>query len=196
MLLIFAVLLLSACGGGGNSGGGSSGGNSGTAPPGAPTGLTVTAGNAQVALSWTALSGASRYTVYYSQASIASLKTGAGGPRWDVKVTDNTSRNALYTFQGSLRSSGTGASTRNLHAPSGWVPSDSAGRYGEPRVAAPFAILSFTWDAVQKFVAVDPDVNVPALEYRWSIRNRSATARDLADGAIRSSFYQGGPRPC
>ena len=63
MLLIFAVLLLSACGGGGssdgNSGGGnSSGGNSGsggTAPPGAPTGLTVTAGNAQVALSWTAV---------------------------------------------------------------------------------------------------------------------------------------------
>ena len=61
-------------------------------------------------------------------------------------------------------------------------------------MAAPFAILSFTWDAVQKFVAADPDVNVPALEYRWSIRNRSATARDLADGAIRSSFYQGGPK--
>ena len=121
-------------------------------------------------------------------------QTGAGGPRWDVKVTDNTSRNALYTFQGDLRSSGTGASTRNLHAPSGWVPSGSAGRYAESRVAAPFAILSFTWDAVQKFVAVDPDVNVPALEYRWSIRNRSATARDLADGAIRSSFYQGGPK--
>ena len=55
-LLIFAVLLLSACGGGG------SGGN---APPGAPTDLTVTAGNAQVALSWTAVSGASRYTVYF-----------------------------------------------------------------------------------------------------------------------------------
>ena len=84
MLLIFAVLLLSACGGGGNSGGGNSGGGNsgggnsgggsgGTAPPGAPTGLTVTAGNTQVALSWTAVSGASRYTLYYSQASIASL---------------------------------------------------------------------------------------------------------------------------
>ena len=97
VLLIFAVLLLNACGGGGssgggssgsgNSGGGGSGGNSGGgSAPGAPTGLTVTAGNAQVALSWAAVSGASRYTVYYSQASIASL-TASGA----IKVADISS---------------------------------------------------------------------------------------------------------
>jgi hypothetical protein len=34
--------------------------------PAAPTGLTATAGNAQVALAWTAVSGAATYNVYYS----------------------------------------------------------------------------------------------------------------------------------
>ena len=115
-------------------------------------------------------------------------RSAAGGPRWDVKVTDNTNENALYVGWGELVNSGTGTSTRNLNAPSGWVPSGSGGRYADPRVAAPFAILSFTYDALEKFAAVDPDINLPALEYRWSIRNRSAS-RDLADGAIGSSFY-------
>ena len=114
-------------------------------------------------------------------------QTQAGGPRWDVKVTDNTNSNALYIVQGSLRSSGTGASTRNLHARSGW--DFGRRRYGNTtRPAAPFAILSFTYDALQKFVAVDPNINLPALEYRWSIRNRSASG-NLADGAIRNAFY-------
>ena len=58
-------------------------------------------------------------------------RTEAGGPRWDVKVTDNTQGNALYVLQGDLASSGTGASTRNLNAASGWVvpQGGSAGRY-------------------------------------------------------------------
>ncbi len=62
-VLIFVVsLLFSGCGGGsdGNGGGGGGGGN----PPATPTGLTATTGNAQVALSWTASSGASSYNVY------------------------------------------------------------------------------------------------------------------------------------
>ncbi|MFN2513924.1 MAG: hypothetical protein ABR568_21220, partial [Pyrinomonadaceae bacterium] len=41
-------------------------------PPAAPTGLTATAGNAQVALSWTASSGATSYNVKRS--------TTSGGP--------------------------------------------------------------------------------------------------------------------
>ena len=117
-------------------------------------------------------------------------QTGAGGPRSDIKVTNNTNNDRLYAFQGSLSSSGTGATTRNLRARSGWVPSASGGSYAEPRVAAPFAILSFTYDALQEFVAVDPDINLPALEYRWSIRNRSGSGViDLADGAIGGPFY-------
>ena len=52
-LVLLAALLMPSCGGGGNSGGGGGGGN----PPAAPTGLTATAGNGQVSLSWTASSG-------------------------------------------------------------------------------------------------------------------------------------------
>lgn len=49
-------LIAAGCGSGGGYGGG------GTPPP-APTGLAATAGNAQIALSWTASSGATSYTV-------------------------------------------------------------------------------------------------------------------------------------
>ena len=114
-------------------------------------------------------------------------RSAAGGPRWDVKVTDNTNGNALYVAQGDLASSGTGASTRNLNAASGWV-GGARGRYANARVAGPFAILSSTYEALQRFAGVDPDINLPALEYRWSVRNRSA-AGNLADGAIDGSFY-------
>ena len=114
-------------------------------------------------------------------------RTEAGGPRWDVKVSDNTSGNALYVAQSDLANSGAGVSTRNLNAPSGWVAA-SRGGYAKPRVAGPFAMLSFTYDALQKLAAADLYVDLPALEYRWSPDNRSASG-NLADGAIGGSFY-------
>ena len=113
-------------------------------------------------------------------------RTEAGGPRWDVKVSDNTSGNALYVAQSDLLSSGTGFSTRNLNAPSGWVAANR--RYANPRAAGPFAVLSFTYDALQKLAEADLYVKLPALEYRWSPDNRSASG-NLADGAIGGSFY-------
>ena len=126
------------------------------------------------------------------RASAHMRQTDASGPRWDVKVSDNTNSNALYTLQGSLASSGAAASTRNLHAASGWVvPEDgsSSGRYANTRAAGPFAILSFTWDTLQKFAEVDTAMNMAALEYRWSVRNRPSTSVNLADGAIGGPFY-------
>ena len=59
------MLSFSACGGS-NSGGGGGGGNN---PPAAPSGLTATAGNAQVTLSWNASSGATSYHVKRGTAS-------------------------------------------------------------------------------------------------------------------------------
>src|SRR5437868_1540211 len=62
VLISLLSLLMSACGGGyggGNGGGGGGGGNS----PAPPTGLTATAGTAQVVLAWTASSGATSYHI-------------------------------------------------------------------------------------------------------------------------------------
>ena len=78
LLVIAAVLALQACGGSSYSGGGG-GGN----PPSAPTGLTATAGNQQVNLSWTASSGATSYHVKRG--------TSAGGPYTLVASPTTTS---------------------------------------------------------------------------------------------------------
>src|SRR6202171_2874483 len=71
------MLLLQGCGG---YGGGSSGG---TAAPAAPTGLTATAGNAQVMLAWTASTGATSYYVKRS--------TTTGGPYTQIATQTATS---------------------------------------------------------------------------------------------------------
>jgi hypothetical protein len=61
LLVIAGFLFLQACGGSSSSGGGSA--------PTAPTGLTATAGNMQVSLSWSASSGATSYNVERGTAS-------------------------------------------------------------------------------------------------------------------------------
>lgn len=70
VLILLLSLFFSGCGGGGGNGGG--GGGGGGNPPSAPTGLTATVGNVQVALSWNATAGATSYKV--------SRSTTAGGP--------------------------------------------------------------------------------------------------------------------
>ena len=131
---------------------------------------------------------------------MAHLVTNSGdGPRWDVQVRDNTNGNALYTLQGSLAKAARGRSSRNLHAGSGWdaekpAPASStdrtAGGYrSSARIAAPFAILSTVYDALQKLGEVDADMNLAPLTYYWSINNRSTSSINLTTGAIGSPFY-------
>jgi glucuronoarabinoxylan endo-1,4-beta-xylanase len=71
-LFIAAVSALVACGGGSGGSAGNGPGNGTGAVPIAPTGATAMAGNAQVALSWNTVSGA---TGYY-----ANRATASGGP--------------------------------------------------------------------------------------------------------------------
>jgi len=76
--VLVLAMLLSACGGSSSSGGGGGGGN----PPSAPTGLTPSAGNAQVSLTWNASSGATSYHVKRATVS--------GGPYTQVATTTVT----------------------------------------------------------------------------------------------------------
>jgi hypothetical protein len=74
-----------ACGGSSYSGGGNfsnGGGSQGTAPP-LPTGLTATAGNLQVSLTWTASTGATGY--YVKRSSVT------GGPYTQIAAPSGTS---------------------------------------------------------------------------------------------------------
>lgn len=107
------------------------------------------------------------------------------GAMWDVKVTDNTNGHALYALQGSLTSSGAANSTRDLNAASGW----GGASYTTTRAAAPFAILDPIFEAVTAFAAVDNTVDLPAVEFRWSINNR-AESGDVTNGQIGTSSYQ------
>lgn len=103
---------------------------------------------------------------------------------WDFSVTDNTNNNALYVLDGSLSSSGTEASIRDLHAASGWDGSD----YSGTRAAAPFAILDSVYDAVQTILAVDTSVTMTPAEIRWSENNRPING-NRANGDIGTSIY-------
>lgn len=108
------------------------------------------------------------------------------GATWDFRTTDNTNGNALYVLDGSIASSGSANSTRNLNAGSGWDGTS----YASTRASAPFSILYPIYDTIQQFAAADPDVAFPALEFRWSANNRPASG-DLTTGDIGTSFYNG-----
>ena len=102
------------------------------------------------------------------------------GAQWEVKVIDNTNASSLYVLQGNLASSGGANSVRNLNAASGWGGTSYTGT----RAAGPFAILNPIYTAIQKIAAVDPDVELPSLNFNWSPQNTAAT--------IGTSYYSGG----
>jgi hypothetical protein len=104
--------------------------------------------------------------------------------QWDFKVTDNTTNNRLYSMVGQLLAANESTAVRDLHASSGWFD----GAYTQPRVAAPFAIIDSIFMGVKRLVAVDSNVQLPALELRWSTANNTANG-DLTLGEIATSFY-------
>jgi hypothetical protein len=90
-LLFVLLAFMVACGGygSGNNGGGGGGGTA----PASPSGLTATAGDAQVALAWTAVSGASSYHVKRSTTSgsgYSQVGTPTGTGFTDTGLTNGT----------------------------------------------------------------------------------------------------------
>jgi hypothetical protein len=165
-LLLFASipmsLLFSGCGGYG-------GGNGGATVPPVPTGLTATAGNAQVALTWNASSGAASYYVKRSTTSgsgYAQIATPTAANYTDTGLTNGTkyyyvisaynsagqSSNSSEVSVTPMAPAGPPAAPANLQATAGnaqvmltWSASASATSYNVKRSTTsggPYAILS------------------------------------------------------
>ena len=120
---VASALFLPSCGGSGFSGGG---GGQQVTTPSAPTGLTATAGNQQVALTWNASSDATGYNV--------GRATTTGGPYTTISsptttsYTDSTVTNGTtyYYVVAAVDSAGTSANSSQVSAtPSGPVTSVS-----------------------------------------------------------------------
>ncbi len=107
-------------------------------------------------------------------------------PGWNFKVTDNTQGNTLYAMGGSLIAATEATGIRDLHASSGWGGSSYTG----PRVAAPFAILDSIYIGVERIQSTGQQGSYPALELRWSDKNKTAEGQ-LSLGEIGTSFFQG-----
>lgn len=102
----------------------------------------------------------------------------------DLKVVDNTSSDALYAMQGTLSAVPTSNQTRDLNAASGWGTTS----YTSTRTAAPFALLDTIYETMEDFIAVDSEVDFPAVNVLWSTRNR-AESGVVANGQIGTSSF-------
>jgi hypothetical protein len=113
----------------------------------------------------------------------------ANTPSWFFRVVDNTNSDAIYTLDGAVLSSGSANSQRNLHAASGWT---GAG-YGNPRAAAPFAILDTILVGKDLALSGDSAIDFPPMDIHWSENNVTTVgadgSTDLATGEIGSSRF-------
>lgn len=108
--------------------------------------------------------------------------------QWNFSVVDNTSSAALYSLSGSLISSGSSDSTRDLHAPSGWNTLINDYSDISTRPAAPFAILDAIYQAMALLMDAEDSFDLPACNLNWSYRNNTVAAEN-ADGDIGTTFY-------
>lgn len=148
-ILLFS-LMLTACGGGG---GGDSGEDTtpptdpgtATTAPNDPGAATVAPRDTKLALSWTAVSGATNYEVWYHTAdnSAAAIQSGgaiAGTTHTITGLTNGTSYFVWLKAKNSVGTSGFGPSATGSPAMWTWIAGDDTGNqtgvYGEKGVAA------------------------------------------------------------
>lgn len=124
----------------------------------------------------------------------AQASEGTGSvPDYEVGIRDNTAPEyetdpasaPLYSMRGSVFTTVSAATKLDLNAGSGWTGNN----YGEPRTAAPFAILDQIVNAAQQLHRAEPAVLLPALNVFWSVNNRP-TSGAVSDGFIDTSHYQ------
>ena len=101
-----------SCGGGGNSGGGGGGGQ----PPATPSGLTATAGNQQVGLTWSAVTTASSYHVKRGTVSGGPYSTIASPTTTSYTDTSLTNGTAYYYVVSAVNANGESANSSEKSA--------------------------------------------------------------------------------
>ncbi|MBL8287062.1 MAG: hypothetical protein JNL85_03680 [Rubrivivax sp.] len=160
---------------------------------GATVQVLAASNNAVLASGTTSATGTYSLTIpsaqsVYVRVRAEMLKTSGAGGTWNFTVRDNTAGDAVYVLDTAAFTPAAAATTRNVHAPSGWGGSSYTGT----RVAGPFSVLDVTYDAVQKILSASANQAFPALQLMWSVNNRPASG-NLATGLIGTSFYtQGG----
>ncbi|MFZ0955869.1 MAG: glycoside hydrolase family 44 protein [Candidatus Sulfotelmatobacter sp.] len=115
VLVILAALFLQACGGSGGSGGGGGGGGGGNPPP-APTGLTATAGNQQVSLSWSASTGATSYNVKRGTVNGGPYTTASSPTTTSYSDTGLTNGTAYYYVVTAVNANGESGNSNQASA--------------------------------------------------------------------------------
>lgn len=171
-VIAVSVLLFGCAGGYGGGGNGGGGGNS----PGAPTGLTATAGNAVINLSWTAGSGATGYyvkrsTTSGSETQIASVTATTYA---DTSVTNGTK---YFYVVSAYNSYGTSGNSNEVNA--------------TPSAPAPGAPTGLNATASNAQVALAWNASTGAISYNVK-RSTTTGAETLLMNVAAPTFTDGG----
>ena len=178
VLVLIAASTMLSCGGGGY-GGGTGGGN----PPSAPTGLTATPSDKQVALAWTASAGASSYNVKRSTTSGAetTISSGTGASYIDMNLTDGTK---YYYVVSAVNSYGESGNSGEVNAtPAALAPDVTI--TVDPSKATPISPWIYGINSYGGITGTPPNVTVDrAGGNRWTAYNWETNASNAGSDYI------------
>lgn len=151
-----------------------SGGGGGTTVPAAPTGLTATAGNAKVSLSWSASAGASTYNVKRAATNGGPYTTVAAGVTGTSYTDQGLTNGTVYYYAVSAaNSAGESANSAAVSA----TPSGGS---------------TPTGNLVVQYRAGDINATDNQIKPFFNIKNNGTTAVNLSDLKLRYYFSKDG----
>ena len=165
-----------------SAGGESAASNSASATPQvslpvAPTGVGAVAGNGQVTVSWTAVTGATSYNLYWSTTSGVTTANGTkiGGVSTGYVQSGLASGTIYYYVVTAVNASGESAASSQASATPGGVPTGVIAAAGSGQV-------TITWNAVSG-----------ATQYNlyWSTSSGVTTSNGTKVGGVSSGYVQG-----